>query len=282
MKKKIIILLIVLIVLLSGFITFMIILNNKKEEVIEEPIVKAEELNIVLKENLSVEFLKEVRVSDFIESINYELVDDFVIDTMDIGKKEVVFEVMDSNNKRIRSSFDINIIDVTGPTIWLSGSYTVMEGANIDLAKAIMCIDDTDDNPTTSVEGYYDLDSAGSYPLVYKASDKYGNTSEEYFNLYVIDYTTTPYNGEPLSFDYVLNTYKNDNTMIGLDISSWQGTIDFDKIKDAGVEFVFIRIGSEDNEGRFIDSKFERNYEEAKRVGLKVGVYYYSYAESEE
>ena len=50
-------------------------------------------------------------------------------------------------------------------------------------------------------------------------------------------------------------------------------------MKDAGIEFVIIRIGYGQYESQK-DSKFERNYEGFKNVGIPVGVYLYSYAKS--
>lgn len=65
----------------------------------------------------------------------------------------------------------------------------------------------------------------------------------------------------------------------GIDVSQWQGNIDFNKVKAAGVDFVIIRAGY----GRNISQKdpyFEQNYSRAKAAGLNVGVYWYSYANS--
>ena len=65
----------------------------------------------------------------------------------------------------------------------------------------------------------------------------------------------------------------------GIDVSQWQGNIDFNKVKAAGVNFVIIRAGY----GRNISQKdpyFEQNYSRAKAAGLNVGVYWYSYANS--
>ena len=63
-----------------------------------------------------------------------------------------------------------------------------------------------------------------------------------------------------------------------IDVSKWQGNnIDWDKAKAAGIEGVMLRAGY----GRYASQKdptFERNYTEAKRVGLAVGAYWYSYA----
>ena len=50
-------------------------------------------------------------------------------------------------------------------------------------------------------------------------------------------------------------------------------------MKDAGIEFVIIRIGYGQYESQK-DSKFERNYEGFRNVGIPVGVYLYSYAKS--
>lgn len=67
----------------------------------------------------------------------------------------------------------------------------------------------------------------------------------------------------------------------GIDVSQWQGnSIDFGKVKAAGIDFVIIRAGY----GRYISQKdptFEDNYRKAKSAGLNVGVYWYSYAQSE-
>lgn len=68
-------------------------------------------------------------------------------------------------------------------------------------------------------------------------------------------------------------------TMKGIDVSKWQGDIDFNKVKASGIDFVIIRAGY----GRVISQKdpyFEQNYSRAKAAGLNVGAYWYSYADS--
>ena len=62
--------------------------------------------------------------------------------------------------------------------------------------------------------------------------------------------------------------------MKGIDISKWQGTkFPMDKVKDAGYDFVIIRLGC----GKTKDPMFDTNYANAKRCGLLVGAYYYTY-----
>lgn len=66
----------------------------------------------------------------------------------------------------------------------------------------------------------------------------------------------------------------------GIDVSQWQGVIDWAKVKAAGVQFALIRAGYGDTLSypSQIDTQYERNYAELKTKGVPVGVYFYSYA----
>lgn len=66
-----------------------------------------------------------------------------------------------------------------------------------------------------------------------------------------------------------------DGKIIGIDVSTWQGNIDWDKVKNEGIDFAIIRCGYGTTG---VDNQFARNMKEARRVGIKVGVYLYSYA----
>ena len=69
----------------------------------------------------------------------------------------------------------------------------------------------------------------------------------------------------------------------GIDVSKWQGDIDWDKVKAAGVEFVMIRAGYRGSQtGALVeDPNFLANIRGAKRAGLKVGVYFFTQAVNE-
>lgn len=70
--------------------------------------------------------------------------------------------------------------------------------------------------------------------------------------------------------------------MKGIDVSTWQGEIDWESVKNAGIEFAIIRSGwGWKNDGE-TDKWFFHNIKGAKSAGIKVGVYHYSYAESVE
>jgi len=73
-------------------------------------------------------------------------------------------------------------------------------------------------------------------------------------------------------------------SVLGIDVSQHQGTIDWKKVKEAGVEYAMIRVG-----GRFVDSGklykddfAQANYDGASAVGIEVGAYIYSQAVSVE
>lgn len=62
--------------------------------------------------------------------------------------------------------------------------------------------------------------------------------------------------------------------MKGIDVSKWQGDIDFYKVKKSGIDFVIIKAGGSDC-GYYKDSYFESNYHKAMMAGLKVGCYFF-------
>ena len=60
----------------------------------------------------------------------------------------------------------------------------------------------------------------------------------------------------------------------GIDVSYWQGIIDWAKVKAAGISFAIIKAGGSDD-GFYTDSKWETNYKGAKANGIAVGAYYF-------
>ena len=61
----------------------------------------------------------------------------------------------------------------------------------------------------------------------------------------------------------------------GIDISTWQGNVDFDKVKSAGIQFLILRSSYR----QAVDDKFHKNVAKAKALGIPIrGVYHFSYA----
>jgi len=68
-------------------------------------------------------------------------------------------------------------------------------------------------------------------------------------------------------------------TLHGIDISTWQGNVDFTKVKNSGVEFIILREGY----GQSTDDKFLEYVQGCKNVGINiVGVYHFLYSTSED
>ena len=75
------------------------------------------------------------------------------------------------------------------------------------------------------------------------------------------------------------------NVNFGIDVSKYQSNIDWNKVKKAGVNFVIIRIGYRGYGASgtlVLDPMFEEHFTNVKNAGLKVGVYFFSQATTEE
>ena len=69
----------------------------------------------------------------------------------------------------------------------------------------------------------------------------------------------------------------------GIDVSTWQGDIDWNKVKADGIEFAMLRSSfGKENPSKQTDNKFWQNYNNAKAAGVPVGAYHYSYAKTVE
>ena len=71
---------------------------------------------------------------------------------------------------------------------------------------------------------------------------------------------------------------------LGIDVSEWQGSIDWSAVKSDGVDYAFIRAGATTSSSfeLKVDSKFDTNMEGSKAAGVARGVYWYSQATNEE
>ena len=285
-NKKITIILIISLVIITVLITQVIIpcIDMYKEQ----QRIKNATVIVELKEDLELNFYSETKLSDLIVNINGELNEDITINTKEIGTNKVTFKYVNDENIEIPYTFEYTVVDKTPPVVWLGSSYTVYVGADKEFYKDIMCGDDLDNKPVCKVEGYYDTNKAGSYDLNFIAYDYSGNQTTHPFTLYVKERVvnnskpSTPQVISRTAFSDIITNYKTDKTKIGLDVSGYQGEIDYDAVKAAGVEFVFIKVGGTlgiDGE-YYVDSKFKRNIEGFNRVGIPVGIYFFSYAPS--
>ena len=69
----------------------------------------------------------------------------------------------------------------------------------------------------------------------------------------------------------------------GIDVSSWQGTIDWKKVKAAGIDYAIIRAGyGKEDIDKQTDSTFVQNIKGAKEAGMPFGLYHFSHASTVE
>ena len=78
--------------------------------------------------------------------------------------------------------------------------------------------------------------------------------------------------------------YQDGAAVWGVDVSEFQGAIDWQQVKDAGAGFAILRLGwrGSTEGGLNLDTTFQQNYEGATAAGLPVGVYFFSQAVTEE
>ncbi len=229
--------------------------------------------------NSNIDIYSDTKLSDIIDT-NIKF-NDVLLNTNSIGDKiyNLKFKI---NKKKYLYHIKYSVKDLTKPRILSSSDRYIPVGKDVYLCDYIMYGDNYDNEPVCRVEGEYDLNKIGNYNIKYIVSDDAGN--EEYFE--TILHVYEPSNDTKKSkktityFSDVVSKHKNDKTKIGIDVSRWQGDIDFKKVKEAGAEFVFIRIGVESKQGEEIgmDSKYKQNIKKAREAGLEVGVYLYSIA----
>lgn len=68
----------------------------------------------------------------------------------------------------------------------------------------------------------------------------------------------------------------------GIDVSRYQGSINWTQVAAAGKQFAIVRIGSSNSGGLYVDPYFLQNVNAAHAAGLRVGAYYYTYARTQE
>lgn len=250
-----------------------------KEQIVAQPKKKAATKKVTTKKyNLKYEYYKKVSIKKIIK----EDVKGY-LDTTKLGKFTKKVKV-----KNITHIINYKVVDTTPPVI-MGGNKTVYKGEKVKLVNKFLCGDNYDDVPKCKIIGDYDLNKVGKYNLKYKATDSSGNTRSIKFTLTVKEKPASSGSSSSSSgktkkpISGYIKKYKNKNTMIGIDVSSWQDEIDWEKAKAAGVEFAIIRIGfGHTNSGEIkMDKQFKNNIKNAKAAGVKVGLYFFSYAENE-
>ncbi|WP_051688774.1 GH25 family lysozyme [Butyrivibrio sp. AE2032] len=166
----------------------------------------------------------------------------------------------------------------------LPESASVELGSEFDINRHIGFIDNCDSDVEVRIDGEVDTSQEGRYPITVTLVDDAGNTKSGEMTIRVYVPSSSGGGGggggsdehTTLAFSDFMARYPDSDIAYGIDVSRYQGDIDFEKVKAAGCEFVMLRAMIYNNGELGEDRKFEEYYRDAKAAGLKIGVYYYS------
>lgn len=219
---------------------------------------------------------------ELVNDTNVELLDNELLENSELGTYKYTINYK-YKKRKYKYDVEYKVVDSTNPVIIKrANNVTVKKGSNSNLCSNITYGDNYDSKPKCSISGSYDLNKIGTYDLEYVITDSSNNEFRKDFKLNVVNYINNNSSYSNPSYLYIndIMKYKNDKTSIGIDVSKWQGNVDFNKVKNAGIEFVIMRIGYQSgvNEKFNVDPKFDTYFKAAKAAGLKVGVYVYTNA----
>jgi len=251
------------------------------------PYEKPEDITIDLNENIF-EIYDKHTSKELVKNINTEIISkEVILKNDELGTYTYTLEYL-YKKKKYKYDITYEIKDTTPPIfIGASKNITIVKNSEDTPCSKIAYGDNYDNLPSCEVIGSYDLTKIGTYNnLKFIITDNSNNIAEKEFNLAVVSKINNSTNYTKPKYLYIndIKKYKNEFTSIGIDVSKWQGKVDFNKVKNAGIEFVIMRMGSwrDQNEDITMDPKFEEYYKLAKEVGLKIGVYIYNVSKSEE
>ncbi len=263
---------IVLIIILSLFVS-----SCEKKEINNNDVL-SKNTDLLVYESYEIDNLITLK-----EGITLENNDVFIPKKIGENKYTIKYK---KDNKIKEKELIFNVVDNTPPKVFGGTNKTVLLNYDKDLCDLIVYGDNYDKKPKCEITGEYDLQKEGTYKLLYKLTDQSNNLKEVNVTLNVIkEYkkNNTPTEKKVTNFSDVYKEHKKENTEIGIDVSKWQGNIDFKKVASANASFVMIRIGvqTKQNGELSLDKYYLENIKKAKEAGLKVGVYLYSIATSE-
>lgn len=231
----------------------------------------------------SVEVYEEITLSQLLADTNVQLENgDQLLDTSQIGSFNVTVSYMYEDGL-YEHSLPYTVADTTAPVVLNAGwGVYVEQGDAFDLNEHVGFADNYDPAPLLSYSGSVDTNVCGTYPLTAYATDAAGNETSWELSVEVVSEIPAPEdNNERIAFDRFMEQYAGENVRFGIDVSTWQGDIDFEAVKNAGCSFVIMRIGHYYDEIT-MDDWYISNTEKARAAGLEVGVYIYTTANTEE
>lgn len=236
----------------------------------------------VIEGEKSLDVYSEITVIEFITNTNVEILNgNELIDTSKTGIVEIPL-VYVFNGTTYNQPIECLVEDKIAPTLLNSGGSAMIEtGEKFELTNVVGVADNYDKNVRLTYEGTVNSSVPGKYPIHAYATDASGNCTDWNLTVTVVDkFPQAEDNNARLSFDTFKANYGGENRKLGIDVSKWQGDIDFNAVKNAGCDFVIMRIGTYYDE-HAMDKFYQNNIKKAKEAGLEIGVYLYTTANTE-
>ncbi len=243
--------------------------------------------SVVKDKKFVLEVHKKEKLSNILK-VEEKILDDRELFYEEIGEKKISFIYLNKNKKKRKAEIKLNIVDTIKPLVFGANYFKSYQGVKKDFTKNFLILDNYDREVKKVVENDIDFDKLGKYKLILKATDNSNNITIKEFTVEVIEKpkdnkeTSKTVKRVGIKYEDIYTEYKNNKTKIGIDISKWQGNVDFQKLKEANVEFVMIRLGYQTGFDKEIvlDKYYEQNIKLANKYGIKAGVYFYSYAKN--
>ena len=241
------------------------------------------ESNLEIQNGKSVEVYAAATASDVWGGDIADLLEpDKAIDTSDIGSHEVVVSCKKGDiTEQIKLIYQV--VDTEDP-ILLNAGWSPCHVVNtaFDLSNYVGFADNYDRHPVLTYIGTVDANKIGEYPITATVTDSSGNSVSWDLTIKVADSVPSPQDNNPrVNFKDFTEKYAGEGRRFGIDVSTWQGNVDFNAVKEDGCSFVIIRLGYYYSKP-VLDDYFKQNLANAKAAGLDVGVYLYTADYTEE
>ncbi len=225
----------------------------------------------------TVEVYQQVKLSEFMFDSNAKLLNgDEMLDTEELGEHEVTLE-LELDGGKAEKTVTYNVVDTTPPVMLLGYDMYVGVGEYFDPNDYLSYADNYDSAPTMSWDGEVDTSAAGTYYITVYISDGSGNLMSQEVNVTVGGTVTDPYYDDSVTyFSDFMQQYDAPDREFGIDVSRWQGDVDYDAVAAEGCSFVLMRMGYGEYGGADLDECYYDNMSGAVAAGLDVGVYFYS------
>ena len=228
--------------------------------------INSKQLKIEFYENAEVNVNEAADNYQFVKSIeNGEIVTEKTpVDTASVGEKNITLTVKPIFGAEKVFSFSVFVVDRESPEITFADHLEAALGSEIDLLKGVSAKDNSGETITVTVEGSYDINTAGDYKLKYVAADSSSNRAEEEFVLSVVDregpkITFTDHLEAALGneIDLLAGVSASDNSGEEITVTV-EGGYDINTVGDYKLKYVAVDSSSNRAEEEFVLSVVDR------------------------